>query len=278
MQENALSQYIPLLSSHAGSCLTFANWQNAGVRTIAYQIDELLVKPGLPVLQKLTQLRNYISWPGQLVLNALLKPSRTEGIYEIRSTYDGQLVQISVSELSKLIKALKPNKVLLPLGSAQYFEQFWQPLLAEIELYLNFEEAKDDISTTGYYCSFKEQPFNYQYNNLPNANNKLYLIGDFQLHEMQLLLQNNYNFQSNQPAEDGMRGVFYNEEEKINILEQEFQQDYLTLKQNCQCQTCSTQLTRAYLHHLLQHTPLLAQRYLIQHNVYYCQNYLINQN
>ncbi|STX51885.1 queuine tRNA-ribosyltransferase [Legionella busanensis] len=277
MQENAVSHYIPLLSSQAGSCLTFANWQNAGAKIVAYQLDELLVKPGLPVLQKLTHLQDYLAWSGDLVLNALLKPVNAKGVYEIRSSYDGQLVQISVLELSSLIKTLKPNKVLLPLGSAPYFKQFWQPLLAEIELYLHFEEAKDDITTTGYYYSFTEQPFDYLYKNLPKFN-KLYLIGAFQLHEMQLLLQNNYSVQSNLPAEDGMQGVFYDEKEKFNILEQTFEQDYQTLKHNCQCETCNRQLTRAYLHHLLQHTPLLAQRYLIQHNVYYCQNYLINQN
>ncbi|MGQ3888970.1 hypothetical protein ACQUW5_08060 [Legionella sp. CNM-1927-20] len=278
MQENALSQYIPLLSSHAGSCLTFENWQNTGIRTIAYQVDELLVKPGLPVLKKLTHLRNYISWPGEIVLNALLSPTNAEGIYQIRSAYDGQLVKISVSELSHLIKKLKPSKVLLPVGSAKYFKEFWQPLLTDLELYLHHEESIDDTLVTGYYCSYTEQPFNYLYKSLQSFKNKLYLIGDFQLQEMQLLLQNNYSVQSNQPAQDGMQGLFYNEEGKINILKQELQQDYQTLKDNCQCQTCKAQLTRAYLHHLLQQTPLLAQRYLIQHNVYYCQNYLINQN
>ena len=41
--------------------------------------------------------------------------------------------------------------------------------------------------------------------------------------------------------------------------------------ENCSCETCSQGFTRAYFHHLLQHTPLLAQRFLVIHNVFFTQ-------
>ncbi len=43
--------------------------------------------------------------------------------------------------------------------------------------------------------------------------------------------------------------------------------NFNVLDPNCSCPTCTQKLTRAYLHHLLQHTPLLCQRFLILHNI-----------
>ena len=42
-----------------------------------------------------------------------------------------------------------------------------------------------------------------------------------------------------------------------------------TIDPECTCPTCSQQFTKAYLHHLLQQTPLLCHRLLIQHNVFW---------
>ncbi|WP_419418851.1 queuine tRNA-ribosyltransferase [Legionella sp. D16C41] len=271
-------QLIPTLSSHAGSSLTFANWQEAGVQTISYNLEELLIKPGLTILKKLAHLTNYITWPGEIVLDATMLTSTKEGIYHIRSVYDGQLIEITVPAVALLINQLKPNKVLLPPGSLKYFDDFWHSISAEIELYLHQDELTDDQKVAGYYIIYTAQPFDNFYINLQRLKHSVYLIGDFDFGAMQTLFKNNYNIQADRPASDAMAGIFYANQEKLNILSQEFQRDYQALAKNCQCQTCLKQLTRAYLHHLLQQTPLLAQRYLIQHNIHYCQNYFINQN
>lgn len=74
---------------------------------------------------------------------------------------------------------------------------------------------------------------------------------------------------SNQPASLAYQGqVLHQEGECFSILSDLFKQDYSLLTEDCACQTCRSGLTRAYLHHLLQHTPLLAQRYLVLHNVF----------
>ena len=74
---------------------------------------------------------------------------------------------------------------------------------------------------------------------------------------------------SNHPASLAYQGqVLQRAGECFSILSDLFKQDYSLLTEDCGCQTCQSGLTRAYLHHLLQHTPLLAQRYLVLHNVF----------
>ncbi|STX29352.1 queuine tRNA-ribosyltransferase [Legionella beliardensis] len=274
---------VPVLTSQAGSCLTFANWQDASVTTIAYQLDALMIKPGVAFLKKLIQLRDYISWPGTIVLNAVLPPANSNGIYLIRSTYDGQLVQLSIQELASLIAELKPNKVLLPLDSLTFFNEFWQTLVTETDIELYFPQGEPshlNLDHLNYYGIYKQQSFKDFFNDVQKLDKPMYLLGDFNLAQMQELLENKHTVETNRPALDGMMGLFYSREkdEQLTIIAQEMSMDYQTLDNSCQCKTCSAQLTRAYLHHLLGQTPLLAQRYLVQHNLYFCQNYIINQN
>ena len=73
---------------------------------------------------------------------------------------------------------------------------------------------------------------------------------------------------SNQPAEWAFSGeVLLSHGEHYSILAPQFEQDFNELAENCDCQTCYAGFTRSYLHHLLQHTPLLAQRFLMSHNI-----------
>lgn len=76
-------------------------------------------------------------------------------------------------------------------------------------------------------------------------------------------------FESNQPAQEGQLGHIYTEEGKINIKSALYEQSFIPLAADCHCPTCQQKLTRAYFHHLIEQTPLLAQRFLICHNVYY---------
>jgi hypothetical protein len=74
---------------------------------------------------------------------------------------------------------------------------------------------------------------------------------------------------SNQPAEWAFSGeVLLSNGEHYSILAPHFEQDFNVLAENCDCQTCHAGFTRSYLHHLLQHTPLLAQRFLMSHNIF----------
>lgn len=70
------------------------------------------------------------------------------------------------------------------------------------------------------------------------------------------------------PAEDGFKGIVYSEQGDFSVLATDMKDTHTQLSPSCQCPACRQSLTRAYFHHLLQQTPLLAQRFLIQHNVF----------
>lgn len=72
----------------------------------------------------------------------------------------------------------------------------------------------------------------------------------------------------NLPAKDAFAGICYLKTSKINLLASEYEQDFQPLADECDCESCAQGVTRSYLHHLLSHTPLLAQRYLVIHNVH----------
>jgi hypothetical protein len=75
---------------------------------------------------------------------------------------------------------------------------------------------------------------------------------------------------SNLPAEHAFLGYFYSKQQAQQLITPEYEHDFSVLSEDCDCQSCQSQLTRAYLHHLFQHTPLLAQRYLLIHNARQC--------
>lgn len=74
--------------------------------------------------------------------------------------------------------------------------------------------------------------------------------------------------ESDKPAVDAMQAIVYNREGEINLRDKDYAHQHQPIDPCCHCPSCSQQLTRAYLHHLLMQTPLLCQRFLIQHNVF----------
>jgi len=219
--ENNEYGFVPTLSSQAGSCLTMANWEAAGIRTVAYRLDDLMMKPGQDALENLDDIRSYSAWKGQIVLNASLPPPNREGIYRFRSVYDGAWIRLDRPTLYKLVAQLKPDRVILPEGSDGYYQ--------------------GDLSLADFHQLAERMPC---------------LV------------------ESDRPAQDAVSGLVYSEGACLSILDQQMAQAHQVIEAACQCPTCSQQFTRAYLHHLLQHTPLLAQRYLVQHNCYYVQQLL----
>ena len=74
---------------------------------------------------------------------------------------------------------------------------------------------------------------------------------------------------SNAPAEDACQGIVYGSEGDIHLRNKIYSTQFEPIDSQCHCPSCEQSLTRAYLHHLLEHTPLLCHRFLIQHNLYY---------
>lgn len=56
-------------------------------------------------------------------------------------------------------------------------------------------------------------------------------------------------------------------ESLLTISDSQHQTSWQPLSDDCNCETCQTN-TRAYLHHLWQHCPLLAKRNLLAHNFF----------
>ena len=97
-----------------------------------------------------------------------------------------------------------------------------------------------------------------------------YLVGSFDINFM-LKHKDNQNIyiENYKPARDAYNGIFYRDTQEQNVLEDKWEFEFSHLDKKCNCYTCSSDFTCAYLHHLLKNTPLLAQRLLILHNVFY---------
>jgi queuine tRNA-ribosyltransferase len=276
-QDDMRLTFVPSLSTNAGQCLTLADWDNAQATILSYQLDKLLMKPGIEILQQISTLRHYFPWSNHWVLNACFLNCDTIGNYYCRSIYDGTLIKLSVKLLVDII--INPDHVLLPVGSSRYFQEFWQQLPGDIHFYFSLA---DDFSTINdskksiikYYLTTDMWPSIVQIvKSYPQVVFILSEINLITLHKIFTSLRSDVQpifIESNKPADDGMKGIIYKGHALVNLLDKALSNCHQILDNTCQCQTCCQQLTYAYLHHLLQHTPLLAQRFLIQHNIYQC--------
>ncbi len=243
---------IPVLSSQAGSCLTFENWQQAGATHGVYSLEALLTKPGMGVLQGFRNLRHYTAWPGKIILNACLPPLAATGDYLVRSPYDGSKITISNDVLLALIHHLQADYVIWPTA--------------------DLEEAL---------CADKtHQCLVPGLNHFPDGTSLFYGTHDESLDEWTSHISHDASLslwlESDKPAADALLGTIYHHQGAYHLLALDYQDDFLPLDETCSCLTCKEGYTRAYLHHLLQHTPLLAQRFLILHNYNFRSRCLMN--
>jgi len=70
------------------------------------------------------------------------------------------------------------------------------------------------------------------------------------------------------PGQDALQGLIYtsNKEKRYLITDKSCALSFYKMDENCACPACADGFTRAYFHHLYQHTPLLCQRWLVMHN------------
>ncbi|MDI9817597.1 MULTISPECIES: queuine tRNA-ribosyltransferase [unclassified Legionella] len=263
--------YIPVLTSEAGSCLTFANWQEAGVSAVSYHLDALLLKPGLLFLESLANLRAYCGWPGTIVLNAMFLSLDKEGFYAIRSPYDGSLVRVARGKILSLIKQLQPDLVLLP-PDIENDSVMIQLTRATKQSVL----ANKDLKPLGMGC-YMQQVESTSWEKLreetDDCHTPVYLAGELDLPCFSALADSAVRYmESDVPARNALAGKVYSRGESINLLDREMANQHIKIDDECLCPVCQQQFSRAYLHHLLIQTPLLCQRFLIQHNTSYCLN------
>lgn len=269
---------IPVLTTQAGSCTTEANWQAAGVHAASFYLTALLMKPGLDFLKTLPCLAAYTGWQGRSVLNASLLKMASDGRYVLRSDYDGARSYYSVEDIVRLITGLQPTIAILPPGTLQNNAQSWESLSENIFPFVPASDvaACSEIERSyGVYIAYDKTTTSSsqllqrldQYQDIPR-----YVAGDLDLRLMLDLESKGIKYiESDIPASDAYEGNVYSSEGTISLQNKDCAMRFEVIDTNCKCAVCSQNFTQAYLHHLLEHTPLLCQRYLIEHNIHYCQ-------
>lgn len=258
---------IPVINTPEGSCLTAKNWQESGVQRVSYHLSLLLVKPGLAYLKTLPDWQHYSGWEGDWVLNATLSSPKADGQYVFRSPFDGAKVYCAMADLVEVILHLKPQQAILPEGFEVTSDDIWHQLstvsacyvpVDERDRYLNrpidglyyvIENTKD-IATT--IAQHQDHYPDLDYYVISNATARSLITGGY--------------IETNQPAKDACAGIVYSADGQIDLRDKAYATQFERIDSSCDCPTCKQGFTRAYLHHLLEHTPLLCQRFLIQHN------------
>lgn len=271
MQQNTTSMgVIPVLSSQAGHCMTSANWQDVGVGSAVYYLDSLLVKPGFDFLRTLPNLATYVAWSRILIINASMSVDN-QGGYSLRSPYDGSRSYYSLGDILTLIARLSPHYVIMPPGASK---GEWQSLPESIFPFFPLSDIPDKAVSRSYgiYLSYEENDTTFSefvkrvehYQSFPR-----YVAGDFTFAMLkELTIMGVDSIESDKPAFDAYHGCVYSQKSTIQIQDTSQAMLFETIDSTCKCPTCQQQFTKAYLHHLFEHTPLLCQRLLIQHNQY----------
>lgn len=253
--------YIPIINSSAGACLTMANWQDIGVKTVCLALEALLLKPGLSVLRALADLKQYYPWNGAILLDARLNSSNKEGLYTVRSPFDGSRFTIDKNDLTSLMVDLSPDTVLLPSDfNTDDSTRVHNPTLPVLDC------QKESLEKSGnaYYLSYAwDRRFNER---IIADRQDIYLIGDFEPSSWQAIAQCFKHVISDAPAKYGFVGKLYSREGMLDITHQGMVHQHVPIDEQCDCSTCKQGFTRAYLHHLFSQTPLLCYRLLILHN------------
>lgn len=263
-------KFIPNLSTKAGSCLTMANWRDVGVTIIAYDLLNLLVKPGMDVLYQYPNLTAYVGWDQRVVLNAANMMIDSQGRCSVRSSINGEKFIFEWNHLVALISHLSPDYFLLPKGLSKVsLDELLTQLTTKTTVLVNVKDAfeKEQYANLAiYHADTKEEPSAECLS--PNLD---YLIGS--KHAFSAYLESSYSsvrwIESNQPAQDALNGQIQTSSGWIDLTNKNEQMIFSVLDDRCACPTCQQGFTRAYLSHLYTQTPLLCQRLLIQHNVFY---------
>ncbi len=267
---------IPILTTDAGRCVTVANWQEVGIQMVAYQLTSLLMKPGFEFLSTLPNLATYIGWADTFVLNASMPVIDESGAYLLRSSYDGSRRSYPMDALFELIAQLNPPLVILPQGVHQQNASAWLSLPNEVFPFFRPPDLPSVQNTrphgvhlfydgTSPFAVFLKQVEKYK-------EYTCYASGELSLLQLKALTELGIQYlESDVPARDATHGMVYHQEGAYSLLDEASAFQFHPIDSACHCPTCSQGFTRAYLHHLLMHTPLLCQRLLIQHNLYYCQ-------
>lgn len=228
------TQYVPHITTLAGSCLTQANWQTLGIHSALCTLSHMLIKPGLAFWQNGMDAKTYLAWDGVLILDARNLQLNSRQEFMLQSPYDGSRVCLNLEQFWSLVQQLQPEVLLvaddLPLAAPSAVEILFGSMHPPIEL---LEKLPQGFVEEGSWFVYGEHTL----------------------------------YCSDRPTQDALQGRVYHSDGCFSIEAPEFSLDFQPLVSGCGCPTCQQTFTRAYLHHLFQSTPLLCQRLLMMHNV-----------
>lgn len=270
-----MTHIIPSITSKAGTCLTFSNWQQVGVKTVACSLKSLLVKPGYSLLQQLETLNQYADWTGDVILNGDDLIHSSNGIV-IRSPYDGSYLRFTQDEIIDLAVRLKPHTLILSSQCWTGKSKLVNEIPSAICLYLQPEVILNNHITRSYgiYLAYEGKDFSRFVSTVKHfLNQAVYISGHFTLTQIGELKKIGVrNIETDLPAQDAVEGRVYRFHENVEITAPRYALDFEVIDKECNCPVCDAKLTKAYLHHLFTQTPLLCQRLLIQHNAWVAGN------
>ncbi|MFT4058311.1 MAG: queuine tRNA-ribosyltransferase [Legionella sp.] len=258
---------ISVATSEAGLCLTTENWQEAKVDALSYSLEFLLHKPGYKVLQKIVSLAHYVGWSKTLILNAASLKANREGVYHLKSPYDGSKTKLSAQELLVLIHHLNPEMVLLPKNIYQDYPQMWEDWQSSTFPFMHADDLSQQMIPYEHGVYFDEtmRAQLEQWSHLPR-----YVMGALDeslIH--QLRSQGIKLIESDEPAKAALHGQVYSQLGMVDLTDKVTEMQFEIIDTDCVCPSCIQKFTKAYFYHLLQNTPLLCQRFLIQHNLFW---------
>lgn len=100
-----------------------------------------------------------------------------------------------------------------------------------------------------------------------------YVIGDFNAESILHLRTQGVEFiETDEPVKAAFQGKVYSQQGEIDLTNKAAEMQFEIIDASCTCPVCTQHFTKAYFHHLIEHTPLLCQRFLIQHNVFWMAN------
>lgn len=235
--------YAPHITTMAGACLTQANWRDLAIRYAFCTLSHLLVKPGLSFWQNGMDLKTYLAWDNNLILDLSDLQANEREEFRIQSPYDGSRLILNLDQLWDLLAQIKPDALVMSEKLTQKY-----PSTLSIPWLVS--------------------------SNLSSATQKMQQVqglsakGRF-FEDQELIL-----YAADCPGEDALQGIVYQTQGCFKIQDLTHAKEFQTLEDNCACPTCQQGLTRAYLHYLIQSTPLLGQRLLMMHNVFWFRKFL----
>jgi len=98
-------------------------------------------------------------------------------------------------------------------------------------------------------------------------NKPRYLMGIGSLKEISLAVANGFDiFDCVLPTRLGRHGTAFFNDERLNLRNARFKNDFSPIDKTCKCETC-TSYSRAYLHHLIRNDEILGLTLISLHNI-----------